>query len=54
MDKYKPEKNEKNEKILTRTHKHNYKKHKNMILSNQRKIEINYLKEQFDLHKTHL
>ena len=25
-----------------------------MILSNQRKIEINYLKEQFDLHKTHL
>ena len=39
-------------RIPTRTNIDNYKKYKN--LSNQRKTEINYYREQFDLHKTDL
>ena len=38
----------------TQANKDNYKKYKNMNLSNQRKAEINYYKEKFDLHKTNL
>ena len=38
-------------RITTRAN--NDKKYKNMKLSNQRKAEINYYKEQFDLHKTY-
>ena len=41
-------------RIPTRANKDNYKKYKNMNLSNQRKAERNYCKEQFDLHKTDL
>ena len=41
-------------RIPTQENKDNYKKYKNMNLSNQRKAEINYYKEQFDLHKTEL
>ena len=40
--------------IPTQANKDNYKKYKNMNLSNQRKAERNYYKEQFDLHKTDL
>ena len=32
----------------------NYKKYYNLNVSNQRKAERNYYKEQFDLHKTDL
>ena len=41
-------------RIPTRANTDNFKKSKNMNLSNQRKAEINYYKEQFDLHKTDL
>ena len=40
--------------IPTQSNKDNYKKYKNMNLSNQRNAERNYYKEQFDLHKTDL
>ena len=42
--------------IPTQANKDNYKKYKNMNLSNQRKAERtgDYYKEQFDLHKTDL
>ena len=40
--------------IPTKKNKDNYKKYKNVILSNQRKAERNYYREQFDLHKTDL
>ena len=40
--------------IPTQKNKDNYKKYKNVNLSNQRKAEINYYREQFDLHKTDL
>ena len=38
--------------IPTQENKDNYKKYKNVNLSNQRKAERNYNREQFDLHKT--
>ena len=38
----------------TQENKDNYKKYKNINLSNQKKAESNYYKEQFDLHKTDL
>ena len=41
-------------RIPTRTNIDNYKKYKNMNLSNQRKAERNYYREQFDLQKTDL
>ena len=37
-----------------RANKDNYKKNKNMNLSNQRKAERNYYKEQIYLHETDL
>ena len=40
--------------IPTKKNKDNYKKYKNVNLSNQRKAERNYYREQFDLHKTDL
>ena len=40
--------------IPTKKNKDNYKKYKNLNLSNQRKAERNYYREQFDLHKTDL
>ena len=40
--------------IPTQANKDNYKKYKNCNLSNHRKAERNYYKEQFDLHKTDL
>ena len=40
--------------IPTQENNENYKKYKNMNLSNQRKAERNYYREQFDLHKTDL
>ena len=40
--------------IPTQANKDNYKKYIKKKLSNQRKAEINYYKEQFDLHKTDL
>ena len=41
-------------RIPTRANKDNYKKYKNMNLSNQRKAERNNYKEKFDLNKTDL
>ena len=38
----------------TQANKDNYNKYKNRNLSNQGNVEINYYKEQFDLHKTDL
>ena len=40
--------------IPTRTNKEKYKEYTNMNLSNQRKVERYYYKEQFDLHKSDL
>ena len=40
--------------IPTKKNTDNYKKYKNVNLSNQRKAERNYYREQLDLHKTDL
>ena len=48
MDKSKPEIN------LKIRDKDYYKEYKHMNLSNQRKVEGNYYREQFDLHKIDL